>query len=881
MKLADRTVEIHSQGLDSSNQFSIAQTSKMFKILSDSLYSDKVMAVIRELSTNANDAHIAAGNRNPFKVTLPTQTNPVFKVRDYGTGLSQEDMEELYTTYGASNKNDSNDFTGCLGLGSKSPFAYTKSFSTTSYYNGQEYTYIAAMDENGVPSLNLFGVTHTNEPNGLEISFAVKQSDFEEFANKSKRIFHYFKTKPILEGGTCTLLEDHQYSHHNTIIEGKNWRVGRISDNDDKYPSTYNSPGAGIVAIMGNIAYPVDSDKIIGKEEQEQKSDAIQRWNRAFKKADVDNWTNLVKEILNSGMYLEITCDIGELEMDVSREGLQYTKSVIKTLREKTQDIYLQLKSNMSTKVEECTNLVDAYQTYYKLADIAGGYTAGAEWLDPEGEKHDLSAGEDLDYKLGQHKQLYVVNYRTASHRSKRMLYLTDKIHHETLQGRTSNYWDKKRKSNPLAFFVCDTRSPETAKKIAIRYCNQNDCMAYLMVDTQNPAEDSGEGFAKLIKDIGGEENVKNISEYRSLLQSSNKGRTGTGAGMISKDEIFLLKSSKDYQPDECSDLSGNNLNDSTHLSELSDSLVEGLEDAEQIIYVPITRYASVSPYPAIHSIYSLAGKDNVLGALLFKRYNIYAIKQSSVAKLQKQGINLVCFNKWFKSKAAKLSKKLRTEVGKYDAVINHCDDQYSTTDLARTCSWRSKSERSDRTIMANLLNVYGLDYRRYIKNEEVTNAMDQWLLIYYFAKVANNEYFNLRVFSRSMLEHHVDHIASEYNITESAKDIHIKILKLNNMLYEFKKIYGYEELPSGNKSDSQAIIKTLPKMDSLRKILKDAIDNSPILKYIISSNDELDIENIKTDDPTKVHNNGYYGRDKWFDNVELSELRTAVGNLV
>jgi hypothetical protein len=42
-----------------------------------------------------------------------------------------------------------------------------------------------------------------------------------------------------------------------------------------------------------------------------------------------------------------------------------------------------------------------------------------------------------------------------------------------------------------------------------------------------------------------------------------------------------------------------------------------------------------------------------------------------------------------------------------------------------------------------------------------------------------------------------------------------------------------------------------------------------------------LDIENIKTNDPMDIHNNGYYGRDKWFDNVELSELRTAVGNLV
>src|SRR5210317_1243345 len=108
MKLADRTVEIHSRGMDSANQFSIAQTSKMFKILSDSLYSDKIMAVIRELATNAYDSHISAGNKNPFLVKLPTATDPNFTVRDYGTGLNQEDMDNLYTTYGASNKNDSN-----------------------------------------------------------------------------------------------------------------------------------------------------------------------------------------------------------------------------------------------------------------------------------------------------------------------------------------------------------------------------------------------------------------------------------------------------------------------------------------------------------------------------------------------------------------------------------------------------------------------------------------------------------------------------------------------------------------------------------------------------------------------------------------------------
>ena len=144
----------------------------------------------------------------------------------------------------------------------------------------------------------------------------------------------------------------------------------------------------------------------------------------------------------------------------------------------------MQLKDNISKKLEEANCLVEAYtERTTTLADIAGGYTAGAEWVDPEGKKHDLSAGKkDLDYKLGQHKQLYVVNYRTASHRSKRMLYLTDQIHHETLQGRTSNYWDKTRKNNPLAFFVCETLEvPETAKKIYIWRQNQNDCMAYLI----------------------------------------------------------------------------------------------------------------------------------------------------------------------------------------------------------------------------------------------------------------------------------------------------------------------------------------------------------------------------------------------------------------
>jgi len=298
MKLADRVIETHSAGVQSASGFTIAQTSKMFKILSDSLYSDKVMAVIRELSTNAYDSHISAGNKNPFKVTLPTAANPNFIVRDY--------MESLYTTYGASNKNDSNDFVGCLGLGSKSPFAYTKSFTTSSYYDGQKYTYIAAIDDNGVPTLNLFNVSDTDEPNGLEISFAVKQYDFTEFSQKAIRIFHYFKMKPIIEGGVITSLKDHAYSNKNIVISGEGWRVCRLANDNTHYPSTYHHIDSGIVALMGNIAYPVVASQLVGEQKADQ-PEHIAKWNRAFGKADIDSWKSFVTEILNQNLYLELS----------------------------------------------------------------------------------------------------------------------------------------------------------------------------------------------------------------------------------------------------------------------------------------------------------------------------------------------------------------------------------------------------------------------------------------------------------------------------------------------------------------------------------------------------------------------------------------------
>jgi HSP90 family molecular chaperone len=124
------------------NAFTIRPSREAFEILSGGLYQDRILAVIRELSTNAYDAHVAAElngikdrSKRPFDVTLPSKLNPIFKIRDYGTGLSESDIFNIYTTYFGSTKQDSNDFIGALGLGSKSPFSIVSSFLVISFFN--------------------------------------------------------------------------------------------------------------------------------------------------------------------------------------------------------------------------------------------------------------------------------------------------------------------------------------------------------------------------------------------------------------------------------------------------------------------------------------------------------------------------------------------------------------------------------------------------------------------------------------------------------------------------------------------------------------------------------------------------------------------------
>ena len=311
-------------------EFRIRNSAKAFNILSSGLYANKIRAIIRELSCNAVDSHVAAGKSDtPFDVHLPNQLEPHFSIRDYGTGLNHEQVKNIYTTYFESTKTNSNEFIGALGLGSKSPFAYTDNFTVTAIQGNKKGIYTAFINDQGVPSIALMMEEETTEPNGVEVKFSVNDRyDFNKFRDEARTVYKWFKQRPVVSGVSGFEFTDPSYDTKD-IVPGVH--------------STKNS-GGNSYAIMGNIAYPInipEADKTLGD----------------------------LRQLLNCGLVMEF--DIGELDFQASREGLSYIPETIANIKRKLEKLNSQLAVHVAQEADKITN---TWEKSLYLANKAGNY---------------------------------------------------------------------------------------------------------------------------------------------------------------------------------------------------------------------------------------------------------------------------------------------------------------------------------------------------------------------------------------------------------------------------------------------------------------------------------------------------------------------------
>ena len=286
-------------------QFGIDQEDIGFVIdlLRNQIYSNKILAVIREYTTNAVDAHNDVGKEGtPISVGLPTRFNPHFTVRDFGDGLSHDDVCNIYVRYCKSTKRQSNAFTGQLGIGCKSGFAYGDSFTVTSYHKGVKTTYVAQIDETSQGKIIKMDESKSKEPSGIEIKIAVAEDDVHTFQKEALDLFRYFKVKPNITGS------DQSIKIFKKTLEGDDWY---IVESEKSYGWNHRSNRA--IAIMGNIGYPIDANV-------------------------VKNLTEHQQSILQHG-ELHIQFDIGDLSIAPSREALEYPRKTQAKIKEKAQSV--------------------------------------------------------------------------------------------------------------------------------------------------------------------------------------------------------------------------------------------------------------------------------------------------------------------------------------------------------------------------------------------------------------------------------------------------------------------------------------------------------------------------------------------------------------
>lgn len=330
MKIVTENQLVERNATVTTSEFKIKATAKAFNILSSGLYSDKILAIIRELCCNAYDAHVAAGKADvPFEVHLPTVFAPTFYVKDFGVGLSEEAVMDLYTTYFESTKTDSNEYIGALGLGSKSPFSYTNTFTVESRFNGTKHVFTAYLNEQGLPSIDKLASIPTDEANGLTVMFPVKKDDiYYNFRTKAQQALMYFNPQPKVLGWA-------EYAPHkvNVILRGTNWKIV------DR--TTSNITGAFVK--QGPIIYPINAE-ILERE---------------------GTLSPIAKELLKQSIDVEV--NVGDVDVAASREALSYDKRTIRNLISAFENAAAEFVSKINEAFEQIDTLWQARQYLHFL----------------------------------------------------------------------------------------------------------------------------------------------------------------------------------------------------------------------------------------------------------------------------------------------------------------------------------------------------------------------------------------------------------------------------------------------------------------------------------------------------------------------------------
>ncbi len=336
------------------------------------LYSDPIGSIVREITSNCIDANRERNLKIDGKIPMETEDDKSFwsnretvcieyitkntilgvdecmMFHDYGCGLSQKRVQDVFTTFGASTKRDNNYEIGGFGLGAKSPLAYADTFYVSSRHNGTETYYMIYRNNDNVPHMDQVYQAATDQQNGTTIIVPIKRSydasDFRDAISNQLAYFDNIVLKNVEEG----IGRVRNYYHKKSVIE-----------ETDSYVIT--NDGADPCLLVGRVRYPINWDMLKGTDKSDYNASV------AFK------------------------FQIGVLDLVPSREEIRYTPKTITLIQTALNNVKKQFKDDLSAKYSDLTDYIE-----YLLAisNIGGGgyHYSSLESSDPSAVKASMAA---------------------------------------------------------------------------------------------------------------------------------------------------------------------------------------------------------------------------------------------------------------------------------------------------------------------------------------------------------------------------------------------------------------------------------------------------------------------------------------------------------
>lgn len=227
--------------------FAMESSAHAFTIWSDTLYSNKKLAVCREIICNATDAHIDADKMDlPIEITLK---NGTLSIRDFGKGIPDDKIGEIYCTYFKSTKQLDDAATGGFGLGSKAPFSYSDHFTVVSHHAGFKTIYALHKSDDansGAPGCTSM-MTLPSSETGVEVIVPIAEADINQF--------HEIVCEVVQEGGILANLNGERLKTEDyTLLRHYGYGISSLDSEDP------------VRVLFGNVLYDVPDIRSISSE---------------------------------------------------------------------------------------------------------------------------------------------------------------------------------------------------------------------------------------------------------------------------------------------------------------------------------------------------------------------------------------------------------------------------------------------------------------------------------------------------------------------------------------------------------------------------------------------------------------------------------------